>query len=123
MAIRHIKTLYLEDEFEELIQRIRDELFPDLANIRESEESSWDEDTSPDDWMRPLTELLNSMGDYFQDEQEIVDLIDDQLSSIESWVVEHTHYEYETEERLIGRVELPIAPTGGRSIFDDINAD
>ena len=123
MISRGIKTLYREDEFDTLIQRVRDELLPNLDNIRDGEEWSWNEDTSPDDWMRPLKELLNALGDYFQDEQEIVDLIDDQLSSIESWIREHADYEYEGEERLIGRVELPVAPTGGRSIFDDIDAE
>ena len=61
------------------------------------------------------------MGDYFQDEQEIADLIDDQLLIIKSWIREHANYDYEGEERLIGRVELPVALTGGRSIFDDID--
>lgn len=120
---RRIRTLFHEDEFDTLIQRVQSELLPGLDNIRDGEEWSWDEDTSPDDWMRPLIELLNSLGDYFQDEPEIVDLIDDQLSSIESWIREHADYEYQGEERLIGRVELPVGPTGGRSIFDDIDAE
>ncbi len=116
-----IRNLYRQEEFDELIQSVRDKVLPDLDDIRDGEESNWDEDVSPDDWMQQLKEVLNALGDFFQDEQEIADLIDDQLSSIESWISKHADYEHEGEERLIGRVELPVALTGGRSIFDDID--
>ena len=116
-----LRNLYRQDEFDELIQSVRDEVLPDLDNIRDGEESNWDEDVPPDDWMQQLKEFFNALGDYFQDEQEIADLIDDQLLRIESWIREHADYDYEGEERLIGRVELPVALTGGRSIFDDID--
>ena len=123
LSNQNISNLYRQDEFYELIQSVGDEVLPDLDDIRDREESNWDEDVPPDDWMRQLKDFFNALGDYFQDEQEIVDLIDDQLSSIESWIREHADYEYEGEERLIGRVELPVAPTGDRSIFDDIDVE
>ena len=118
-----IRNLYQQDEFDELIQSVRDEILPDLDDIRDREESNWDEDVPPDDWMQQLKDFFDALDDYFRDEQGIVDLIDDQLSSIESWIRGHADYEYEREERLIGRVELPVAPTGRRSIFDDIDAE
>ena len=123
LSNQQISNLYRQDEFDGLIQSVRDEILPDLDDIRDREESSWDEDVPPDDWMGQLKDFCNGLGDYFQDEQDIVDLIDDQLSSIESWIREHADYEYEGEERLIGRVELPVTPTGGRSIFDDIDVE
>lgn len=123
LSNQRIRDLYWQAEFDELVQSVRDAILPDLDDIRDREESNWDTDVPPDDWMQQLKDFLNALDDYFRDEQEIVDLIEDQLSSIESWIVEHTDYEYETEERSIGRVELPVAPTGGRSIFDDIDAD
>ena len=123
LSNQKISNLYRQDEFDELIQSVRDEVLPDLDDIRDREESDWDEGVPPDDWMRQLKDFCNALGDYFQDEQDIVDLIDDQLSSIESWIREHADYEYEGEERLIGRVELPVAPTGDRSIFDDIDVE
>ena len=52
--------------------------------------SNWDKDVSPDDWMQQLKDFFNALGDYFQDEQEIADLIDDQLLGIESWIRGHT---------------------------------
>ena len=123
LSNQKISNLYRQDEFDELIQSVRDEVLHDLDDIRDREESDWDEGVPPDDWMRQLKDFCNALGDYFQDEQDIVDLIDDQLSSIESWIREHADYEYEGEERLIGRVELPVTPTGGRSIFDDIDVE
>ena len=123
LSNKNISNLYRYDEFDELIQSVRDEVLTDLEEMRDSEESNWDEDVSPDDWMQQLRDFFNALSDYFRDEQEIVDLIDDQLSSIEFWIREHADYEYDGDERLIGRVELPISPTGGRSIFDDIDVE
>lgn len=123
LSNKNLSNLYRHDEFDELIQSVRDEVLPELEEMRDHEESNWDEDVSPDDWMQQLKDFLNALSDHFRDEQEIVDIIDDQLSSIESWIREHTDYEYEGDERLIGRVELPVAPTGGRSIFDDIDME
>ncbi len=116
-----IRHLYRQDEFDELIQSVRDGVLPDLDDIRDREESNWDKDVPPDDWMQQLKDFFNALGDYFQDEQEIADLIDDQLLGIESWIRGHADYDYEWEERLIGRVELPVTLAGGRSIFDDID--
>ena len=107
-----IRNLYQQDEFDELVQSVRDEILPDLDDIRNREENNWDRDVSPEDWMQPLRDFFDALSTYFRDEQEIVVRIDDQLSSIESWIVEHTDYEYETEERSIGRVELPVADYG-----------
>ena len=68
-----------------------------------------------------MKDVFSALGDYFQDEQEIAGLIDDQLLRIDSWFSNHADYDYEREERSIGRVELPVALTGARSIFDDID--
>ena len=80
LSNQKISNLYRQDEFDELIQSVRDEVLPDLDDIRDREESDWDEGVPPDDWMRQLKDFCNALGDYFQDEQDIVDLIDDQLS-------------------------------------------
>ena len=123
LANRRIRILFREDEFDTLIQRIRDELLPDLDNIRDNEQSNWDEDISPDDWMQPLNEFLRALDTYFQKEQDVVNLVDQQLSMIENWVVEHTEIQHERGERLIGNVDIPVIPQSARSIFDDIDAE
>ena len=123
LASRRIRTLYREEEFEELIQRATDELLPNLDDIRDNEEWNWDEDVSPDAWMLPLKKFLSEIGTYFQDEHTIADLVDEQTSRIESWINEHSDYEDEREERLIGSIDIPIVPQSTRSIFDDIDAE
>ena len=96
---------------------------PDLDNIRDKEQSNWDEYISPDDWMRPLNELLRALDTYFQEEQDVINLVDEQLSMVENWIVEHTEIQHERRERLIGSVDIPIIPQSARSIFDDIDAE
>ena len=43
-----IRNLYRQDEFDELIQSVRDEVLPDLDDIRDNEKSNWDKDVPPD---------------------------------------------------------------------------
>ena len=118
-----IRALYRDGELEDLIQRIKDELVPNLDEMRDSEEWNWDEETDPDDWMRPLEEVLRAMDTYFQDEPCISALVGDQLTMLQIWIDDHPYVENEREEKLIGRVELPVAPAGSRSIFDDIDVE
>ena len=73
--------------------------------------------------MRPLNELLRALDTYFQEEQDVINLVDEQLSMVENWIVEHTEIQYERRERLIGSVDIPIIPQRARSIFDDIDAE
>ena len=56
-----MRNLYRQEEFDELIQSVRDEILPDLDDIRDSEESNWDEDVLPDEWMRQLKNFLNAL--------------------------------------------------------------
>ena len=123
LSDQNISNLYQHDEFFELIQSVRDEVLPDLEHIRESEESGWDEDTSPEDWMYSMKRFLWALGDYFQNEQNVVDDVEQQLSMIDSWIDEHAETYTEREDQLIGRVDMPIIPQSERSIFDDIDAD
>ena len=73
--------------------------------------------------MLPLKKFLSEIGTYFQDEHAVADLVDEQTSRIESWINEHSDYEDEREERLIGSIDIPIVPQSTRSIFDDIDAE
>ena len=118
-----IRSLYSPDEFAELIRCSRDEVLPILENLRENEESNWDEETSPDDWMYFLRRFLRALGDYFQNEQDVAGDVEHQLSMIDIWIDEHTEIYGEQEQRLIGRVDVPIVPQSTRSIFDDIDAE
>ena len=57
-----LRNLYRQDEFDELIQSVRDEVLPDLDDIRDKEESNWDEDVPPDDWMQQLKDFSMLWG-------------------------------------------------------------
>lgn len=123
LSNQKISNLYRPDKFSELIQSVRDEVLADLEDIRESEENSWDEDTPPDDWMYSLKSFFWALGDYFQNDQDVVDDIEMQLSMIDSWIDEHTETHSERENQLIGTVDTPITLQSERSIFDDIDAE
>ena len=118
-----IRTVYDADELKQLLQHLKDDLLPNLDNIRYNEEDNWDRDLCPRDWMEPLVDFLGTLRTHFQDDRDIVAQVDGQMSSIEDWIWNQVEYEEEKEERLIGRVDIPIAQQGARSIFDDIDSE
>ena len=123
LANSRIRDLYDRHEFEVLVQRIRDELLPNLDDVRQNEEWNWYDDFSPEDWMYSLKQFLHALRSYFHDDQNIVNDVNEQLSMVEIWIDEHTEYEQSRQERLIGRVDVPIVTHSTRIIFDDVDVD
>ena len=106
-----------------LFNRVRDELLPNLDDVRQNEEWNWYDDFSPEDWMYSLKQFLHALRSYFHDDQNIVNDVNEQLSMVEIWIDEHTEYEQSRQERLIGRVDVPIVTHSTRIIFDDVDVD
>ena len=118
-----IRDLYTHKEWRQFLTQIRTDLLPNLDRVRDNWESNCDSSTDPDDYIYPLRDLLGALNIQFKDDKAIIKLIDDQTSNIESWINDRAEYEEEREERLIGRVDVPIIPQSGRSVFDDIDVD
>ena len=118
-----IKGFFTREEWLQFMTQVRTDLLPNLDRVRDNWEWNWDSDVAPDDWMYPLQHLLDGLSIEFNDDEDVVNLIDDQKSRIDSWIVNHHEDDDEREERLIGRVDIPIIQQGVRSIFDDIDAE
>ena len=118
-----IKSLFTREEWFLFMTQIRTDLLPSLDHVRNNWQWNWDSGVAPDDWMYPLQQLLDAVSVEFNDDEDVVNLIDDQKSLIDSWIAAHSDDDNEKEERLIGRVDTPIVPQSARSIFDDIDVE
>ena len=118
-----IRSLFTDDEFEDLVQRIRAELLPRLDDVRYKWESNLPSDYSPQQYMEPLCDLFDSLKTLFADDPVVNQTINREESALAAWIGEHSEDDVETSPRQFGQIETPVAMVGARSIFDDLDVD
>jgi hypothetical protein len=117
-----IRSLFEEEEFEELVRRARTELLPRLDDVRAEWESNYTSD-SPEGHMQQLLEGLDALKERFADDADAVRIIEREIRRTNEWVGEHAPEEPERSPRKLGKVAAAEEPQSARSIFDDIDAD
>lgn len=118
-----MRTLFTDDEFEDLVQRARTELVPRLDDVRLEWESNHSPGEPPEEHMQQLLEFFGSVKQRFGDDEKAVRVIEREIRRTSEWIDEHTPEEPEISPRQLGKVEAPDEPHNTRSIFDDIDAD
>lgn len=118
-----IRSLFTDDEFEELVRRVRVELLPRLGDVRRRWESDHSPGEPPEEHMQPLLEVFDSLKERFCDDESAITLIDREIRSTNDWIDENTPEEPERSPRELEKVEATEKPHSARSIFDDIDAD
>jgi energy-coupling factor transporter ATP-binding protein EcfA2 len=118
-----IRALFTDDEFEDLVQRVRTELVPRLDDVRLEWESDHSPGEPPEEHMQPLLEVFGSLKQRFGDDEKAVRVIEREMRRTSEWINEHTPEEPEISPRELGKVEAPDEPHNTRSMFDDIDAD
>ncbi|HKG60878.1 MAG TPA: hypothetical protein VKB05_14050 [Pyrinomonadaceae bacterium] len=118
-----IRSLFTDEEFEELVLRVRTELLPRLGDVRREWESNHSLGDPPEEHMQQLLELFDSLKGRFSYDETALNLIQSQVGHTNDWIEENTPAEPERSSRTLGSVDSPEKPRGSRSIFDDIDAD
>lgn len=118
-----MRTLFTDAEFDDLVQRARTELVPQLDDIRHEWEYGYPSDGQPEDYMQQFIEFLSSLKQRFGDDEEIVRAIEHEIKRTNEWIDEHSQGELDISPRELGKVEAPEGPQNTRSIFDDIDAN
>lgn len=118
-----IRSLFEDDEFENLVQRVRTELLPRLADVRWQWESNYSSDGSPEAHMQQLLEGFETLKRRFAEDKNTVKIIQRQIELTNEWIGEHTPHEPAISQRTLGNVEAAEKPQSVRSIFDDIDID
>ena len=118
-----IRSLFTEGEFEELVQRVRTELLPQLDDMRRERESNHSSGKPPEEHMRELVALFDSLKEQFGDDENAIKLIDREIRCTNEWIDENTPEEPERAPRKLRKVETQDKPQSTRSIFDDVDAN
>ena len=118
-----VQSLFTDSEFSDLILRVRDELIPELEDVRDRWESAYDSDHIAEDFMQPLYDLYRALRARFDGEQSLIDKIDHEERLTDQWVGDHQPEESEMEPRELETTEAQDGPQSERSIFDDIDED
>jgi hypothetical protein len=118
-----IRSLFTDNEFEELVRRVRTDLLPRLGDVRREWESNHSSDEPPEESMQQLLELFDSLKKQFGDDDSATILIDREIQRTREWIDENTPEELERPRRELGNVETQDKPRSARSIFDDVDAD
>lgn len=118
-----IQSLFTDNEFEELVNRVRMDLLPRLGEVRREWESNHSSREAPEESMQQLLELFDSLKKQFGDDESATILIDREIQRTREWIDENTSEEFGRDHRKFGKVETQDEPRSARSIFDDVDAD
>ena len=116
--------MFSKDELDELERRAREELLPQLADIRHGVwESNYDSDQDPEEYIQPFLDLLDSLKRLCGSDNVATMLVEIQERHVRLWIDESATDEPVRAKRELGNVETQEKPQSARSIFDDIDAD
>ena len=119
---KRLRSVFSEEEFEALQDRIRTELLPRLDDVRRDWEGNHQLDESPDDHMQPLLQAFETLGAMFDDET-VSENIEREKEQVREWISEHMPDDSDQRpERRLGEAPVADKLSGDRSIFDDVDA-
>ncbi len=118
-----IVSLFTTDERETFLLRVRAELLPRIADVRNDWETQFSDDGRPEDHMQQLIEFFDSLKNVFANEDRIVGEIERQIRYANDWISENSAEDRGSASRKLEKIEVNDKPNGMRSIFDDVDAD
>lgn len=115
-----VRSIFHDSEFDLLVETVRTDLLPRLAEVRISSESSHNSTDSPDEHMQEILESFSTLKKIFGDDDELVKIIERETNLVNEWISETKPLEPKVNPRVLGAVERSEERHGTRSIFDDI---
>lgn len=120
----NLQSVFKNEEMDAVIEQIVKKLIPNLSGVRIAHENSFkksNKDTA-EEHMEDFIERLNTLQNKFENNQEIVALIQSQVLVAKNWIDDNSADESnELPERIIEFSDSDTEIISSRSIFDDID--
>lgn len=117
-----IRSIFTDSEFSDLVEKVRTNLIPKLADIRLNVQSSYCSSDSPEEHMQGVFEMFSTLKNKFSENRDVVKIIDREFDLANEWIEESTPTKPKVAPRILGTIDSFEDKHDTRSIFDDIDA-
>ena len=118
-----MRDMFTDTEYDELVERLRNELLPRLEDVRNEWEQEYSPNESPEEHMLTFLNFLASLMVEFDGDQSVAKVIDNEIWLTNEWIEENKNLVPQEDPRQLGNIESAARSKTTRSIFDDIDAD
>lgn len=116
-----IREMFTGEEYDELVEKVRDELLPRLDDVRLEWQRNYSSGEPPEEHMQPLLTSFNTLEDVFADDEIAMERIRRESERTSKWIAENAPDEPERSPRVLGAMDTAAEPQNTRSVFDDID--